>query len=35
MMNEIRAHRAGAIVAVHVAAGATVEARAPLVTFAE
>jgi len=35
MMNEIRAHRAGAIAAVHVAAGATVEARAPLVTFAE
>jgi len=35
MMNEIRAHRAGAIAAVHVAAGATVEARAPLVTFTE
>ncbi len=35
MMNEIRAHKAGAIAAVHVAAGATVEARTPLVTFAE
>ena len=35
MMNEIRAHRAGTIAAVHVAAGATVEARTPLVTLAE
>jgi acetyl-CoA/propionyl-CoA carboxylase biotin carboxyl carrier protein len=35
MMNEIRAHKAGTIAAVHVAAGATVEARTPLVTFAE
>jgi acetyl-CoA/propionyl-CoA carboxylase biotin carboxyl carrier protein len=34
MMNEIRAHKAGTIAAVHVAAGTTVEARTPLVTFA-
>ena len=34
MMNEIRAHKAGTVGTVHVAAGATVEARAPLVTIA-
>jgi acetyl-CoA/propionyl-CoA carboxylase biotin carboxyl carrier protein len=34
MMNEIRAHRAGTIATVHVAAGATVEAYSALVTFA-
>jgi biotin carboxyl carrier protein len=34
MMNEIRAHKAGTIAAVHVAAGASVDARAPLVTLA-
>jgi acetyl-CoA/propionyl-CoA carboxylase, biotin carboxylase, biotin carboxyl carrier protein len=34
MMNEIRAHKAGTIAAVHVAAGTTVEARTPLLTFA-
>ena len=34
MMNEIRAHKAGKVTAVHVAAGATVEARTPLVTIA-
>jgi len=34
MMNEIRAHKAGTVAAVHVAAGATVEARAPLITLA-
>jgi acetyl-CoA/propionyl-CoA carboxylase biotin carboxyl carrier protein len=33
MMNEIRAHKAGTVAAVHVAAGATVEARAPLLTL--
>jgi acetyl-CoA/propionyl-CoA carboxylase biotin carboxyl carrier protein len=33
MMNEIRAHKAGRIVAVHVAPGATVEARARLLTI--
>ncbi len=33
MMNEIRAHRAGTVAIVHAAAGATVEAMAPLVTF--
>jgi acetyl-CoA/propionyl-CoA carboxylase biotin carboxyl carrier protein len=33
MMNEIRAHRAGRIAAVHVVPGATVEARARLVTL--
>jgi acetyl-CoA/propionyl-CoA carboxylase biotin carboxyl carrier protein len=33
MMNEIRAHRSGSIAAVHVAPGATVEARTPLVTL--
>jgi acetyl-CoA/propionyl-CoA carboxylase biotin carboxyl carrier protein len=35
MMNEIRAHKAGTIGAVHVVAGATVEARSPLLSFAE
>jgi acetyl-CoA/propionyl-CoA carboxylase biotin carboxyl carrier protein len=34
MMNEIRAHKAGTVAAVHVAAGATVEARTPLLTLA-
>ena len=34
MMNEIRAHKSGAVTTVHVAAGATVEARTPLVTIA-
>jgi len=34
MMNEIRAHKSGTVAAVHVAPGATVEARAPLVTLA-
>jgi acetyl-CoA/propionyl-CoA carboxylase biotin carboxyl carrier protein len=34
MMNEIRAHKTGTVSAVHVAAGATVEARTPLVTIA-
>ena len=34
MMNEIRAHKAGTVVAVHAASGATVEARAPLITLA-
>jgi acetyl-CoA/propionyl-CoA carboxylase biotin carboxyl carrier protein len=34
MMNEIRAHKSGTIAALHVAPGATVEARAPLVTIA-
>jgi biotin carboxyl carrier protein len=33
MMNEIRAHRAGRIAAVHVAPGATVEARTRLLTL--
>ncbi|HZX68459.1 MAG TPA: biotin/lipoyl-containing protein, partial [Candidatus Elarobacter sp.] len=33
MMNEIRAHKAGSVSTVHVAAGATVEARAPLITL--
>jgi len=33
MMNEIRAHKAGTIRAVHVKAGTTVEARMPLVTI--
>ena len=33
MMNEIRAHKAGTVAAVHVAAGATVEARTPLLTI--
>jgi len=33
MMNEIRAHKSGTVAAVHVAAGATVEARTPLVTI--
>ena len=35
MMNEIRAHKAGTIAAVHVAPGTTVEARVPLLTFAD
>ena len=34
MMNEIRAHKSGTVAMVHVAAGATVEARTPLVTLA-
>lgn len=34
MMNEIRAHRAGTVAKLHVAAGATVEAQAPLLTLA-
>jgi acetyl-CoA/propionyl-CoA carboxylase biotin carboxyl carrier protein len=34
MMNEIRAHKAGTVATVHVAAGVTVEARTPLVTIA-
>jgi len=34
MMNEIRAHRAGSVVAVHALPGSTVEAFAPLVTLA-
>jgi acetyl-CoA/propionyl-CoA carboxylase biotin carboxyl carrier protein len=34
MMNEIRAHKTGTVATVHVEAGATVEARAPLVTLA-
>ncbi|TAM72645.1 acetyl-CoA carboxylase biotin carboxylase subunit [bacterium] len=34
MMNEIRAHKAGTVSKVHAAAGATVEADAPLVTLA-
>jgi acetyl-CoA/propionyl-CoA carboxylase biotin carboxyl carrier protein len=33
MMNEIRAHKAGTVTAVHVQAGATVEARTPLITL--
>ncbi len=33
MMNEIRAHRAGTVTAVHAEAGATVEANSPLVTL--
>jgi acetyl-CoA carboxylase biotin carboxylase subunit len=33
MMNEIRAHKAGTVGAVHVQPGATVEARTPLVTL--
>jgi acetyl-CoA/propionyl-CoA carboxylase biotin carboxyl carrier protein len=33
MMNEVRAHKAGTVVRVHVAPGATVEARTPLVTI--
>jgi acetyl-CoA/propionyl-CoA carboxylase, biotin carboxylase, biotin carboxyl carrier protein len=33
MMNEIRAHKAGTVAAVHVAAGTTVEARTPLLTL--
>jgi acetyl-CoA/propionyl-CoA carboxylase biotin carboxyl carrier protein len=34
MMNEIRAHKTGKVVSVHVVAGETVEARTPLVTLA-
>ncbi len=34
MMNEIRAHRAGTIAAVHATAGTTIESNSPLVTFA-
>ena len=34
MMNEIRAHHAGTVAAVHAETGATVEANAPLVTLA-
>ena len=34
MMNEIRAHRAGSVAAVHAQKGATVEAFAPLLTLA-
>ncbi len=34
MMNEIRAHKSGTVATVHVAAGATVEARSPLITLA-
>jgi acetyl-CoA/propionyl-CoA carboxylase biotin carboxyl carrier protein len=34
MMNEIRAHKAGTVAAVHVAAGATVESRTALLTIA-
>jgi acetyl-CoA/propionyl-CoA carboxylase biotin carboxyl carrier protein len=33
MMNEIRAHRAGTVAAVHAAKGETVEPNAPLVTL--
>jgi acetyl-CoA/propionyl-CoA carboxylase, biotin carboxylase, biotin carboxyl carrier protein len=33
MMNEIRAHKAGTVSAVHVQTGTTVEARTPLVTL--
>jgi acetyl-CoA/propionyl-CoA carboxylase biotin carboxyl carrier protein len=35
MMNEVRAHKAGTIARVHVAPGATIEARTPLVTIEE
>ncbi len=34
MMNEIRAHRAGSVAAVHVEKGATVEAETPLLSLA-
>jgi acetyl-CoA/propionyl-CoA carboxylase biotin carboxyl carrier protein len=33
MMNEIRAHRSGSVATIHVAPGATVEARTPLITL--
>jgi len=33
MMNEIRAHKTGTVAKIHVASGATVEARAPLLTL--
>jgi len=33
MMNEIRAHKAGTVATIHVVAGATVEARTPLLTI--
>ena len=35
MMNEIRAHKSGTLAKVHVATGATVEARTPLITLAD
>ena len=35
MMNEIRAQRAGTVAALHVTAGATVEARTPLFSFTD
>jgi biotin carboxyl carrier protein len=34
MMNEIRAHKAGLVAAIHTAPGATVEAQTPLITLA-
>ncbi|MBD5634032.1 MAG: acetyl-/propionyl-CoA carboxylase subunit alpha, partial [Candidatus Eremiobacteraeota bacterium] len=34
MMNEIRAHRAGSVAAVHAEKGATVEAFSPILTLA-
>jgi biotin carboxyl carrier protein len=34
MMNEIRAHRAGVVAAIHVKAGETVESQALLVSLA-
>jgi acetyl-CoA/propionyl-CoA carboxylase, biotin carboxylase, biotin carboxyl carrier protein len=34
MMNEIRAHKSGSVATIHVAPGATVEARTPLITLA-
>jgi acetyl-CoA/propionyl-CoA carboxylase biotin carboxyl carrier protein len=33
MMNEIRSHKAGTVAKIHVATGATVEARSPLITL--
>jgi biotin carboxyl carrier protein len=33
MMNEIRAHRAGSVSAVHVGAGSSVESGFPLITL--
>ncbi|HTW83298.1 MAG TPA: acetyl-CoA carboxylase biotin carboxylase subunit [Candidatus Sulfotelmatobacter sp.] len=35
MMNEVRAHKAGTIGALHVAPGATIEARTPLLTIGD
>ncbi|HEY8320860.1 MAG TPA: acetyl-CoA carboxylase biotin carboxylase subunit [Candidatus Baltobacteraceae bacterium] len=35
MMNELRAHRAGSVATVHVAAGETVEAGTPIVTIGD